>query len=161
MARIEEDAYFGGTLQAKTLVPSDGCITNAAVVAAAGIAASKLQHRHRPFYSQTGNAAAATVAIHVVRGATGVLNAFAAGSVAKAAGNAAVTVDLKKAGSSILTGVITLDSGNTNRVMEAGTLSNSAVAGGDFLEVVVTADAGTGTLPPGLHVALELDEAAD
>jgi hypothetical protein len=159
--RVEEDAYFGGTLQAKTLVPSDGCITNAAVVANAGIAASKVDHRYMPVYHQNGNAANATVPIHVVRGATGTIKSFSAGSVGLCTNNAAITVDLKKAGNTILTGVITLNSASTVRVMQDGTISNSSLVDGDWLDVVVTADAGAGAVGTGLLVALELDEDAN
>lgn len=157
--RCDEAAYFGATLQAQTLIPSAGCVLDAHVGAAAGIAASKMHHRHSKSLSQTGSAATATHPIHVVQGATATLLSFKAGSIAIAAGAATVEIDLKKNGASILTAPITLDSANTARVLEAGTLSATALVAGDFLEVAITATAGGGTLPTGLLVQLELDEA--
>jgi hypothetical protein len=72
-----------------------------------------------------------------------------------------VTVDLKKNGVSILTSVITLDSGNTNRVVEAGTISgDGTLAAGDWLEVTIAISAGTGTLATGVYAELILNEDA-
>ena len=158
--RVEEASYFGDTLQAKTLIPSAGCVGNSHIPAAAGIAASKLEHKHRKSYEQSGTVAAATVPLHVVQGATGLIVSFKAGTIAPCTGNAVITVDLKKAGVSILTAVITLDNANTARVLESGTLSSTALVAGDFLEVVVAVNAGTGALGTGLCVQIELNEDA-
>jgi len=43
---------------------------------------------------------------------------------------------------------------------EAGTISSSAVAAGDLLEVVVAVNAGSGALGTGLFIELEVDETA-
>lgn len=91
-------------------------------------------------------------------GTTATVLQFAAGSIAKAVGDSTVTIDLKKNGSSILSAVITLDSGNTNRLLETATLSSTALVAGDWLEIVITATVGTGTLPTGVFVRLLLDE---
>ncbi len=160
MNRIDSDTYVEGTLQAQTLIPSAGCVRNEHLAADAALAATKMQHRHRKFISQSGTAVTATNPIHVVQGATGTINFIKAGSIGVAAGAATVTIDLKKNGVSILTGVITLDSSNTARVLEAGTLSSSSVVVGDFLELVITATLAGGTLPTGLIVEVEIDEAA-
>lgn len=139
----------------------NSCVDNANVEAAADIAYSKLEHLHVITNAQPNTAAAdETRAIHVVYGATGTLKGFAAGSIAKAVGDATCTVDLKKNGSSVLTAVITLDSGNTNRVAEAGTLASTSVVAGDLLEVVVDGTIGTGTLPTGVFWTVRLSEKA-
>lgn len=158
--RVDEDAYFAGTLRAQTLVIPSGTIVNASVNAAAAIASSKLEHQHVKTYGQSGTAAAATVPIHVVQGTAGTILSLKAATIAACTGDATVTVDLKKAGSSILTGVITLDSANTARVAEAGTVSSATLAAGDFLELVIAVNAGTGSLGTGLCVQLVLDEDA-
>ena len=99
-----------------------------------------------------------TRTLAVILGTTGTAVTFKAGSIAKAVGDSTVTVDLKKNGSSILSAVITLDNANTNRVLEAGTISSTSLAVGDWLETVITATVGTGTLPTGVFVQLELKQ---
>lgn len=160
--RITGDTEFTGTVTFTRAVSlPDSTVTNADVVTAAGIDASKLEHRRAIGYSQPNTAATTeTRTIHVVYGTSGTLLQFAAGSIAKAVGDSTVTVDLKKNGSSVLSAVITLDSGNTNRVLETGTISNTSVAADDWLEIVITATVGTGTLPTGVFVQLVLDEDA-
>ncbi len=156
--RCDEAAYFGDTLQAKTLIPSAGCVLDTHVGAAAAIAASKLLHRHNKGYGQSGTAVAATVPLHVVQGATGTLVGFKAGCIGLCTGDATITVDLKNNGVSILTAAVELDAADTARVLVAGVFSATAVVAGDFLEAVVTVNAGTGALGTGLCVQLELDE---
>jgi hypothetical protein len=73
-----------------------------------------------------------------------------AGSIAIAVGAATVTVDVKKNNVSILTAVITLDTGNTARVAEAGTILTASAVAGDTYELVIVATAGGGTLAHGV-----------
>jgi hypothetical protein len=159
--RIEGDTYVNGNLAAQTVTLPASAVTNASVVALAGISASKLQHQHRQVYSQPNTTATAvTQVIHHVVGATGTVQAFSAGSIAIAVGAATVTVDLKKNGSTMLTGVITLDSANTAYVAEAGTLAGTSVVAGDVLTIVTTATAGGGTIATGLFVSVTINEDA-
>lgn len=161
-SRHEGDLRITGNLSCYTFSPPDGSIDNAAIEAAAGIAATKLEHQYQPVFAQANSTATAeTRALHVVYGTAGEVLAFRAGSIAKCTGDSTVTVDLKKNGSSILTGVITLDSGNTNRVVEAGTISSGALATGDLLEVVIAVSAGTGTLATGVYAQAIINEDAD
>lgn len=115
------------------------------------ITADKLEHQYLPGWAQPNTTATAeTRAIHVARG-PGTIEGFRAGSIAKNVGDSTVTVDLRKNGTTVLSAVITLDSGNTNRVVEAGALSGSpTVVAGDVLEVVIAISAGTGTLATGV-----------
>lgn len=75
-------------------------------------------------------------------------------------GGATVTVDLKKNGTTVLSGVITID--NTAVAFEAqdATLSSPTYAADDEFEVVVDATTGGGTLPQGLSVLLVVAEAS-
>ena len=160
-SRFEGDAYFAGNLGAKTFSPPAGSITNAAVAALAGIDSTKLEHQHRVGWSQANvTAAAETRVVYVCYGTAGTILDFRAGSIAKAVGDPTVTVNLRKNGTTVLSSVITLDSGNTNRVAEAGTLSVTTLAAGDVLEVVVAVSAGTGTLPTGLFASVTVEEDA-
>jgi hypothetical protein len=158
-SRLDGDFHVAGNLSANTITIPDGAISNAKVVASAGIAASKMQHQHRAGYGQPNSAATTeTRSIAVVFGATGTLFDFRAGSIAKAVGDSTVTIDLKKNGASVLNTIITLDSANTNRLAEAATFSAASLAAGDWLEIVVTATIGTGTLPTGVFASLTWNE---
>lgn len=135
-------------------------ITNAAVSATAAIDATKLEHRHRITYAQPNTSAAdETIVIYNAK-AAGTVNAFSAGSIAIAVGAATCTFDLKKNGTTILSAVITIDSGNTNYVAEAGTISSAAYVAGDTFTVVIDGTAGGGTLPTGVFCVAEFEEAA-
>lgn len=154
------DVVVPGTLYVGSFVPSAGSVRNAGVAADAAIQATKLQHQYVQHYFKTGTAATETVPIHVAYGATGTIVAIKAGSIAIAVGAATVTIDLKKNGTTCLSAVITLDSGNTARVVEAGTLTVTDYVTGDFFELVITATAGGGTIPTGLGVVVVFREDA-
>jgi len=161
-SRHEGDLYVAGALSAAALAVPAGAVSNAAIAPAAGIAATKLQHRNRPVHAQPNTAATTeTRVVYHVRGAAATLVAFAAGSIAKAVGDSTVTVNLRKNGATVLTGVITLNSSSVNYVAQAGTLAATALVAGDVLDVVVTATAGTGTLPTGVFCSLTVDEDAE
>ncbi len=159
--RIVGDLQVTGNLSSGSMTIADSAVTNAKVAAAAGIEASKLQHQYIQKYSQPNTTATAvTQAVHVATGA-GVVESFAAGSIAACTGDATITVDLKKNGTTMLTAVITLDSANTAYVAEAGAISGGGTyAAGDVLTIVVTVNAGTGALATGLFAAACLREAA-
>jgi hypothetical protein len=159
MSRMSGNLYVAGTLQAQTLVPSTGSVSNTHVADAAAIEHTKLRHRHVLTYGQSGTAAAATVPIHLAH-AAGTILAVSAGVIGAHVGDSTTTVDVKRQGTSILTAPIVLDSGNAARTEEAGTLDGAQddVTAGDLLEVVVTVNAGTGTLGTGLFVNVVVSE---
>lgn len=160
--RIEGDVYVSGNLSCLTFSPPAGCITDTAVVAAANIAATKQEHQYSKVYAQDGNAdsAADKRCIHYAYGATGSIVAFEAGSITACTGDSTITVDLTKAGVSVLAAAIVLDNTNTARVVEAGTISTAALADGDCLEVVITVSAGTGTIGHGVFASCIIREKA-
>jgi hypothetical protein len=120
---------------------------------------SKQVHQyHRTFDQPNTTATAETRVLHVVRGSTGTLKAFVAGSIVACVGAATITVDLRKNGSTVLTAVITLDSANTAYIVEAGTFASTSLVAGDVLTVVTTATAGGGTIGAGLFAELVVDE---
>lgn len=158
--RLTGNVYVDGELRSRTLIPSVGAVSNTHVAADAAIAYTKLQHLHHRQYAQPNTAAAAvTQVIHEAR-AAGTVLAVRTGSIAAAIGDAVVTVDIRKNGSTILSSVITLDNGNTAYVSEAGTITGTAYVAGDVFTVVVTATAGTGTLPTGLFATVLFAETA-
>ena len=161
---IDGDLEVSRHFNARTITLPASTVTDASVLAAANIAASKLEHQYQPLYAQASatTAAAATVAIWRVFGETGSVVAVEAGLVSPNVGAAACTVDIKKNGTTILTGTIPLTSAEIARQSVAGTLNLSAAAlvDGDMLEVVTTATAGGGTLGTGLFVSLKIREKA-
>lgn len=158
---IDGDVQVTGRLIAPTLTLTAGTVTAAAVQAAAGIEASKLEHQYQPVFSQEGgtDAAAEVRVVHVVKGATADIVSFHAGSVVAATGTGVCTVDCKKNGTTILSAVITLDNGNTAYVVEAGTLAVTSAVAGDVFTVVVGGVAST-VLPKGVFARLVIREDA-
>ena len=165
MSKIEGDLVVAGALTPKSMNVPAGSVTNAAIKAAAGISASKLEHQQQPRYSQESDttAAAEDHVLHTVYGATGTVVAFAAGCVVACTGNAVVTVDLHKNGSSMLISAIEIDNGDAAYDVVAGTVdpAKEDVVVDDVLEVVVTVNAGTGALGKGVfaYAAIEEDTA--
>lgn len=90
----------------------------------------------------------------------GLINAVKVGSIAAAIGDSTVTVDVKKNNVSVLSSTVTLNSSNTARVAVSGTVNSTVddVVAGDWIEVVITISTGTGTLPTGVFVQVEIDE---
>lgn len=156
---IQGDLHVTGTVTGGSLTPSALTVTNASVSSTAAIAATKLEHQFALSFCSSGNAASATIPLHVAYGA-GTIVSIKAASVTAPAGAATVTIDLKKGGTTCLSGVITLDSGNTARTSEAGSLSVTTYSADNFLELVIVATAGGGTLPTGLIVTVILRENA-
>lgn len=152
------DLVVAGNLRPNSFTPPAGCIPNAAIPPAAGIAYTKLQQKHQPVYSQAGTAAAETRVVHVVLGASGTLVSVAACLVTACTGDATVTVDLQKNGTTILTAPLELGSGVAAFDLATGTIDAEDLEADDVLTAVVTVDAGTGALGTGLAVVLEIAE---
>lgn len=165
--RHSGDAVITGTLTVGSIVPGAGDISNSHIAAAAAIDRSKLIHEHRPPYAQPdANVVAERMVIHTVRGPSnavvkefGALLATQIPDTAPGSSGRTATIDLLKNGSSILTATIQLDSTNTLRTIELGTLTAGAtLAQGDVLEVNVTIGGSVGTNPKGLFVSTVIEE---
>ena len=160
MARFDEHIHFRSATYTTIDLPSNS-VSNSQITAGAGIEAEKLEHHHSITGNQPNTAATTeTRVIHSVYGTTGDVLAFEAGSIVAATGNATVTLDLKKNGTTILAAVVTLDSANTAYIIEAGSIATAPIVDGDVLEVVIVATVGTGALPTGLFYNLRLNEDA-
>ena len=157
---VEGAMTVTGRLTPKQLdIPAE-TLTDAGVSSSAGIGTAKLKHRYRANFNQPNTTATTeTRVVHVARVA-GTIRDFLAGSIVACIGAATIVLDLKKNGTTVLSSTITLDSGNTARVAEAGTLNPASVAlvAGDVLEIVTTATAGGGTIGTGLFASVEVDE---
>jgi len=168
-SRMESDFFVAGNISANTFTLPAGTVTDNAVLAATNIAATKLEHQHEIIFAQANTASASqTQIVHRVHGATGEVIAVKAGSIVKCVSDASITIDMVKCNSggttSVLTGVITLNSSSTNYVPVAGTVVSSGVedlVAEDLLKVVLTASAGTGgTVATGVFASLIVREKA-
>lgn len=161
-SRIDGNIYVSGNLSAKTMsIPAD-TVDNEDVKANANFAATKLEHQHQKVYAQESDAAASAEdrVIHIVYGTSGQVVGFEAGSVVACIGDSTITIDLHKNGASILTAPITLDNSNSAYTPEEGTINTSSLSDGDVLEVVITVNAGSGTLGKGVFASAIIREKA-
>lgn len=156
---ISGDLVVRGAIRAGSMVVPNGSVGNTQFSSTDPLAASKQEHQFVKELVQSGNAAAATQVLHVAYGDGEVL-AVRAGSVVAATGDSTVTVDVKKNGTTILSGTILLDNANVAYTPESGTASVSTYSADDVLTAVVTVSAGSGTLPTGLFVQVVLREDA-
>jgi hypothetical protein len=162
---LEGDTFVRGALSAKTLAIPPGTITDAAVSASAGIAATKVVHQFPARVSQASGSAVVTRTelVHVVRGATGAVTGFEVACAVVPTSTDTVVVDLQKstgggAFASVLSSTITLNSASTVRTAYAATISAASLVDGDVLQVVVTA---TGASCQGLAAVATLRETPD
>ena len=161
---VQGDQVVTGQLVAQGgFVPPAGSIGDAAIAAAAGLSASKLQHEHRKSYAQESATAAADEArvLHTVRGAAGTIKSFVAGAVVPAVGDAIVEIDLLKDGVSVLDAAIEVNVAHAAYEVVAGTIDTPTVAAGDVLEVSIDGTIGTGTLAKGVFCELSVREDAE
>jgi len=168
---IRGNVHVGEQLSCATFSPPAGCITNAAIVAAAAIDASKQEHRWIiPYYQVDGtDVVAATALVHIVRGATCELVAFEA-AVATAADGVGVdpyytTVNLRRSTgggefATVLDAVITLNNAAGATTAVGATIITADGVDGDIYEIVVAVAGSTGNQAQGLVVTLALNEDA-
>lgn len=158
-AVFRNNVHVEGKLTCDDFSPPAGCVGDAGI--SGPVTASKLGSRLRKTYAQESatTAAAESRVIHVAT-AAGTVVGFSAGCVVANIGAAVVTFDLKKNGTTVLTGVITVDNGDAARAVVDGTLSGAAVAyvADDVFEVVIAATAGGGTLGKGAFCQMLCDE---
>lgn len=166
MLTIPANVYVQGSMEAKSMKIPASAVTDASVAPGAGLAATKLQHRYQPVYSQgiAANAATAEEVIHVAK-AAGVVNYFGvalhvAPDTAPGSSGRTATFDLKKNGTTVLSGTVQLDNANTARTLEDGTISVGPFAAGDVFTVSVTAAGSSGTHAIGVFAIAQFDEAA-
>ena len=159
---IDGQTYFTGAVQfGSTVTLPSGAIGNSQIASSAAIDATKLQHQHARGLAQAHGTAAAAErrAIHRAKGA-GTLTEFKAGPTVAAVGDSTVTVDLRKNGTTVLSGTISITSATAAFASVTGSISSASYAAGDVFEVVITVSAGTGTLPQGVYAQATFREDA-
>ncbi len=157
--RMDGDLYVVGNINSRTRTYPAGSISNAAVAAAAAIAATKMLHQHHLTYAQDSGATAANEerVIHVVYGAAGTSVSFEAGCVVTNDGECTVTIDLLKNGTTVLSSAPVITSSHSAYELVTGTIGTSALVDGDVLEITI-ATAGTDTVGLGAFCSLVLRE---
>lgn len=158
---LPTDLRVSGTITCTNFSPPSACITNAAIVADAGIEATKVVHqfpvRHN---TATGTAVtASTVPVHIARAAGTIVAVQAFCTVAPTTTDT-VTVDVKLGSQSVsyatvLSSTIQFSSSTSDKEVKNGTLSTSSYASGDEFQIVVTV---SGTSGQGLCVVVWLRE---
>lgn len=156
---IQGDVRVVGTLSPQSLNPPAGSIGNAAVQASAGIEATKVVHQFPLRYADDGQVTAITVPLHIARAAATLVAVEAIVTTAPGAGDS-VSIDVQKgnqstAFASVLAATLTIDENDAARQVKPATITTTAVADGDTLQLVVTV---TGTTAQGLCVVVTLRE---
>lgn len=151
MHRVGEETVYEKTVtfQSPIVVP-----------AAQQFPVAAMRHQHLVPYSQVGTTASETRTIRRVMGTTGLLKKFGVACKVSCIGAATITVDLKLNGTSVLSGgtPITLNSSSVAATPTYGTITTTALAAGDYLEQVIVATAGGGTIGTGFDSMLAMDE---
>ena len=173
--RVDEDVYCAGTLRAKTLVPSAGCVSNSHAAADAAFAATKLEHQHTLTYRQDDGTdiAAAIAPLWTVRGATATIVAIHVVCIdAPEGGDKHFTVDLKKANegapspATVLTAVIDSDTygAGVNEAADCevgvGSIASASLVAEDTLVLAIAIAGSTGNQGQGLIVTVTVREDA-
>jgi hypothetical protein len=150
------------TLTATNFTPPVGSVVNGSIAAAAGIAATKLEHPIRCTVAQESGTASTdqTLVVHSVYGATGTLIAFEVGCVTPPVGAAVVEVDLKVNGSSVLSAAVQLTSATAAYTPAAGTISSADLSDGDCIEIEIDETTGGGTQAEGVYANVVIHEDA-
>ena len=159
--QIPGDVYVNGTLRANAINMPDNSVGNSTFTVGDPLDATKQVHQYLGKLSQAGTAVTETKSVHQAYDVGRIVIAYATVTVA-AIGAATVTFNVKKNGTSILSGAWVLTNTTTPYAQSVGTLITTAKAYGlnDVFEVTATAAAGSGTLPAGLLVTLVFREGA-
>lgn len=151
-----------GNFSCSSLSAPAGCISDTAIVVPSagsnGINTTKLNHRQHVRYSQAEGSSIATETriVWLTNGTQASFVSVRAIEKTASSGGDTVTVDIRKNGTSILSGATPISVTGTSVVTGIITTTTSTV--GDYVEVVVTATHTSGTLGQGLYVDLIVDE---
>lgn len=144
-----------------TLTLDDGQITDAKIATGANIDSDKLQHLHKPFTNFALASGATPVArsevAYVCKAAAATVRGFHA-LLYDTGTSTSCTFDLKKNGSTMLTGVITIAHTDADRAVLDATMASTALVAGDVLTMVLAVSSATGATGP--YAWAEIDETA-
>lgn len=167
------DSTIGGNLLVKgnarfgSLTIPPASLTGEGVAPDAGIPASAIEHQYPLVYRQEGTVVAATVPIHITRGAGEIIGIKATVLTHATGADRALTVDLKAGSNGVamatqLTGVITIDELAANlQVFEGTLIVDPSYAADETLELVIAVAGAAGAQAIGLIVEVMVRENAD
>lgn len=166
---VQSDLYVNGSLSSKTFTPPASSITDASIVANAGIQATKVVHQNPgvatgvQLFNPTATVTALTQTLGMAH-ASGTLIGFGAWVEVVATGaDRTITVDLKKstgggAYATVLSATVGFTNGSTIRTLVSGTISSASYVAGDIFQAVVTVAGSAGAQATGLTLKLIADE---
>lgn len=161
--RIDGNLHVTGTLKVGSMDLPAAAVTDDNMDPANPIDVDKQIHQYVHTYAQN-RAAAVAAERKAVFSATGdgALVNVQAGVTQAAVGDSTITVDVYKNGVSVLTGVLTIDSGDAAFATQTAVVTpgSEGYSAGQVFEVVIAVTAGTGTLPRGVYVSLTVNEEA-
>jgi len=138
--------------------PADA-ILNKQVAASAAIVPTKFIQRLRKNFFQGGTVVDDIVGVGIITGATGTIVAVKATLTETACiGAAVIDVDLLKNGTTVLSAVFTIDSGDAVYAVVSGTISVPGLLVDDVLEIDIDETTGGGTQGAGVLVEVIYDE---
>jgi hypothetical protein len=144
-----------------TLSVGAGIITNEHLSSAAAVDSDKLQHLHKcgtAFgFVIGGTPTTREEIVYVCEAAAAVVRGFHC-LLNVDGSSTSIAFDLKKNGTTILTGTVTITDSTGNRTVQDGTLSSSALVAGDVLSIAMTVSSSTGAQGP--YAWAEVDELA-
>lgn len=140
-------------------------IDNSMLSSAADLEPTKMRHRHRENFSQTGTVVAATYYANIPRGNGSLKSVEAMITETIAGGDRTVTIDVKRGNSAtayttVLSGTIVFNSSSTLKLPSTGAISSANHADNDSYQITVTVAGTTGTQPAGLLITLEFEDTA-
>lgn len=147
-------AKFSGTL---TLDPGSVANQHISNAAADQIDSSKQKHIHRAmtnFDLAIGGTPATREEVVYVATAAATVKLFRA-MLYDTGTSTSVTFDLKKNGSTILSGTISVTHSDSDRTVKDGTISNTTLAADDVLSILLTVSSSTGAQGPYSEVWIE------
>lgn len=159
--QVPGDMFVNGTFRANAMDIPDNSVSNSTFDISAPLDATKQFHQYLVKLNQNGTASTETRTVHQAYGDGRLIVAYATIKTA-AIGAATVTLDVKKNGTSILSGAWVIGNTTVAFGVSLGTLNPASqdYLQDDVFEITATAAAGGGTLPTGLLVTLVLREGA-
>lgn len=152
-SKVDGNLYVSGEGKFGSFVLPTNSVDDSNIKTTNPITAEKMYHQHQKNFCQkhTETAAVERRVIHTAYDA-GVLESFRVFATVANIGDSTVTVNLYKNGSTILSSVPVLDSGDAAYTgIVLGTFSATPYVANDVFEIVVTVSAGTGTLAKGVN----------
>lgn len=146
---------------AGTITYPNGEIVNEHISSSAAIDSDKLQHLHKKGTNFAlaigGTPAAREEIVYVCEAAAAVVRGFHA-LLNDTGTSTSVTFDLKKNGTTMLSAVITITHGDSDKAVLDGTLASTSLVAGDILSIQLAQTSTTGAAGP--YAWVEVDENA-